>query len=721
MTFLRLLRILLANRRLLVLLPLAMAVMVFVLTRDGKKSYVARTMIYTGLASGYTLESGGDSRIDYFSVNNAFDNLINMIKARSTLEETGVRLLAEHLMLPAPNPFIASEATLVKLNERMTTPWQEELRKKSIADTEKELYRVLERQDKRMLEIVHGEELPYSVKGIQANLKVERQGSSDMVMIAYTAEDPAVAKRTVELLCQVFMHRYKDIKVGETGSVVAYFEEQLKLSLDRLNKVESDLKAFSSDNRIINFYEQSKLIASQERDINLAIEEEKSSLVGLEAALQDLEKKLSSRTGIASQSGLINKKRVQLTDLQSELTMLQMNQNLEANLASVSQLNGRIAALEQELRTDVADLYGRSFSEQGVPTDDLFNRWMDALISFDKSRAKVEVLGDIREDYVKQYDIFAPLGSGLNKLERQVGVAEREYLENLHSLNMSRLREQNLQLSTNLKMVDQPAFPTEPEPSKRLILVIAAFMGGVVLSLGYVLGKELLDTAVRSPQRATALTGLPFAGASAHKEQKDRRVQLESVEDKLTNQLVSTLQTSTKSIPHGETIYCILFSLHANEGKSYVGENLVAALQQIGERAHLLVPETAQAQNSELVSTYKLQQDASKPIKVLEDVLSTHTALDRYTYLFIEIPAVVDHVLPLELIRLAHLSLLVVAADRHWGNADKFSLGRYLDIANNPAQVVLNKAQTEFLDDIIGEIPKRRSWLRRFIKEKLAR
>ncbi|RIJ42525.1 GumC family protein [Pontibacter oryzae] len=721
MTFLRLLRILLANRRLLVLLPLAMAVTVFLLTRDGKKSYVARTMIYTGLASGYTLESGGDSRIDYFSVNNAFDNLINMIKARSTLEETGVRLLAEHLMMPAPDPYVCSEATLVQLNERMTTPWQEQLRKKSVAETEKELYRVLERQDKRLLEIIHGEELPYSLKGIQANLKVERQGSSDMVMIAYTAEDPAVAKRTVELLCQVFMHRYKDIKVGETGSVVAYFEEQLKFSLDRLNKVEADLKSFSSDNRIINFYEQSKIIASQERDINLAIEEEKSSLVGLEAALQDLEKKLSSRTGIATQSSLINKKRLQLTELQSQLTMLQMNQNLEANLSDVSRLNGRITGLEQELRADVADLYGRSFSTQGVPTDDLFNRWMDALISFDKSRAKVEVLSDIREEYVKQYDIFAPLGSGLNKLERQVGVAEREYLENLHSLNMSRLREQNLQLSTNLKMVDQPAFPTEPEPSKRLVLVIAAFMGGVVLSLGYVLGKELLDTSVRSPQRATTLTGLPFAGASAHQEQKDRRVHLDLVEDKLLNQLISTLQTTTKAIPHGETICCILFSLHASEGKSSVGEKLVAGLQQIGERAHLLVPEADQARQTSLVSTYKQRQSINKPVKALDDVISVSIAPNNYTYLFLEIPAVADHVLPLELIQQAQLSLLVLDADRRWGNADKFSLGRYLDVAKHPAHVVLNKVQTEFLYDIIGEIPKKRSWLRRIIKEKLTR
>ena len=35
-------------------------------------------MVYTGLASGYSIESQGDSKVDFFGTNIAFDNLINV-------------------------------------------------------------------------------------------------------------------------------------------------------------------------------------------------------------------------------------------------------------------------------------------------------------------------------------------------------------------------------------------------------------------------------------------------------------------------------------------------------------------------------------------------------------------------------------------------------------------------------------------------------------------
>jgi hypothetical protein len=59
--------------------------------------YSSQTILYTGLASGSSIEM--DKTFNYQATNTAFDNLINIIESRETQEEVA-RLLAMHIMLP---------------------------------------------------------------------------------------------------------------------------------------------------------------------------------------------------------------------------------------------------------------------------------------------------------------------------------------------------------------------------------------------------------------------------------------------------------------------------------------------------------------------------------------------------------------------------------------------------------------------------------------------
>jgi uncharacterized protein involved in exopolysaccharide biosynthesis len=89
-------------------------------------------------------------------------------------------------------------------------------------------------------------------------------------------------------------------------------------------------------------------------------------------------------------------------------------------------------------------------------------------------------LKDIKHEYDLKYDRFAPLGSTVSRYEREIGVIEKEYLSILGSLNLSKIREQNLMMSINLRVIDPPIYPTKAEPSKRSTLIVAAFMAGLI-------------------------------------------------------------------------------------------------------------------------------------------------------------------------------------------------------------------------------------------------
>lgn len=64
-------------------------------TRHMQGGYDVKATLYTGVASGYNLES--DKRTDWATVQNSMDNLISIMQAESTLNECACDYLPEFL------------------------------------------------------------------------------------------------------------------------------------------------------------------------------------------------------------------------------------------------------------------------------------------------------------------------------------------------------------------------------------------------------------------------------------------------------------------------------------------------------------------------------------------------------------------------------------------------------------------------------------------------
>lgn len=702
MTFTRLKRLLNEHKRMLLFFPLLLALLVFVFTGHMRRQYTSKTVIYTGLVSGYTLETGEGAKVDYLAINNSFDNLINTVRSRITIEEVGVRLLAQHLMMKKANSKIASRETLDELDAQIPAELKKRLvDEKSFPKTVQNIYLAFNKEEKAIVDLLNSKEGYYSELGISSRLKVERIGTSDMVEISYTAYDPAVAQYTLKILTSIFLGRYRKIKAEETGSVVAYFEEQLKKALERLRGGEDRLKDFSTKNQIINYYEQTKYIAAQQRDIELEIQDEQSNLAAASAALRKLDEKLSIRKDITLKSAQINQDRDSISDLSSKLAILEVNTN--ADLDKIEALKRHIGLLEGKLKQDISSLYDSHNSTEGVPSKALFEEWVDALVAVDKGKARLKVMDEVRRDYQRFYNQFAPLGSGLNRLEREVSVAEREYLEILHSLNMSKLRERNLEFSSKLRIMDSPIFPLKANPSKRLILVIGSLLAGLFLCMGYIAGKEYLDTTIRDPERAENLTGLSFAGALPLAGRSNKPAHYAQMEYKLLNQCLSKLKLRPHNQAAGTPFVIILFSIREEEGKTYFGNRLADRLNRTGNPTLLCEPFNKKKQIDKSAFQYKLPANFSS-VTSLQQL--TSRTLDSYNYVILEIPSVLNYPMPIELIQKADLSLLLVTAERTWEEADNYALASFREVARQPVLLVLNKMKTDYLESIIGKISR---------------
>ena len=108
MSLFALIKLIRANLTTLLLIPVVMGLLVTILTQDSPQAYTTKAKVYTGIASGYSIESQQNASFNFFAINNAFDNLIDLIKSRSTLEETALRLYALHLIQDEAAPILIS-------------------------------------------------------------------------------------------------------------------------------------------------------------------------------------------------------------------------------------------------------------------------------------------------------------------------------------------------------------------------------------------------------------------------------------------------------------------------------------------------------------------------------------------------------------------------------------------------------------------------------------
>lgn len=90
---------------LLLSVSLLLGVLTTLMTRDPKLAYTSKTTLYTGLATGSTIEM--DKAFNYSLTNTAFDNLLNIIKSRETQQDVAIRLLSQHLLLRHRTPSIS--------------------------------------------------------------------------------------------------------------------------------------------------------------------------------------------------------------------------------------------------------------------------------------------------------------------------------------------------------------------------------------------------------------------------------------------------------------------------------------------------------------------------------------------------------------------------------------------------------------------------------------
>ena len=558
-------------------------------------------------------------------------------------------------------------------------------------------------------------------------ITVKRVQGSDLVELSFNTTDPGICKQTILFAIDAFKRNYKRLKENQSDNVVAYFKDRVAESSMNLQAAENRLLKFNQDNNIINYYEQTRHISEQKQILETRFFEENMTLNSADSVIKELNKQLANQKGVAELNTNILKDRNKLSEITYKIAVNELNNSSDPKtIQAIAELKKEQLDLRQKITDNVNNVYSLQFSAQGVNTDDMLAQWLKSTLTYEETKAKVEALKERRTEFQKTYEQFAPLGAKLSRIEREINVYEQQYLSVLSSLNLAKLKQQNLTLQSNIKTVDPPYFPLVAEASKRKLLIAAAGIIGLMLVLFVILVLEYFDNTIKTPTRAEELTELKLLSAYPKITKKTKGINFDFVSNRLTEQAIQKMRSLLEAdgSQNKKPINVLLFSTQITDGKSYIQHALNLKLQEFGYSVlsvNYKLPDykpkfTYTAPEEYKPIEYNLALDSFNKASVQEVIGEEHNTTN-YDFVLIEIPSTTHHAFPPGLAKDADFGIMVVRANRPWTTSDTNSLKAVTQFLKVDPVVLLNGVQAEALEVLLGELPKHRSKIRRVVKK----
>jgi len=564
-------------------------------------------------------------------------------------------------------------------------------------------------------ELLHYDQHPhYSIASIQ-QLQIYRINNSDLVRLIYTSDDPGICQQTLKIIAQTFVKNYKALKENQTDLVVAYFKRQVDSADQQLQAAEDRLLKFNKKNNIINYAEQTKYIAAQKEDLDLYYQNEQVRMAQASASLRELETKLTRRDSIYLKSDMINQKRKQFADVSEKILINEIAEDYNQLISDeIGRLRKESDRLRDEIKLYVDQLYLYSHSTQGVPISSLLEEWLKNALIYEEAKASLVVLSRRKMDFVRTYQRFAPLGAMLKRIEREITVAEQSYHELLRSLNLAKMRQQNLKMATNIRIVDPPYFPLNARASKAKYLVVAAFLIGFLMVAFIILILEYFDASLRNPERVADNVNLKLAGAYPYVGSNIQMKNMVKITNRLIEMIIQNLKmqlTHNAVYPAQKPYFILFFSTQDNTGKTLLSHKIANKLRTYGEKVMILnytseLTLESHDEDFNMDYPYDIKGDFVKASSLKDLIDRNILRLENYAYdyIFLEIPSIVFNSYPLELMHDIDASLMIIKSNNKWNKADKSALEMLESVLREKPMVVLNEAEDYAVEELISGI-----------------
>ena len=682
----------------LAILPLIAMIVAWFATRNMERVYDANTTIYTGMITGYNIEGGTGSAGGNQQTN--ITNLILIIQTDNTIHEVALRLFARCMMYGNKNKdnnYITAEHF-----RQLDASVPAEVKALINHNNEQETYRNLKAyekptQDNFLFGLLNYHQY-FGINNITSRLKVLQLNNSDIIDIAYSANDPGVCYNTLDILNEVFARQYRDLRYGETLNVIKFFEKEVARLYKVLTEAENDLIKYNVKHRIINYGEQTKQLASLEAGQQTKDNELRMNIATTEALIAYLKRQLGDRAKIIESNQTYTSLVRDITRLQSRIANLKLmssengggNTEAQIELAKAErQLNETTKKVKELSHSLEASNYS---TDTGVRANSLIDRWLEQVLLLEQTKAELGAQDIMKENINNQFLFYSPIGATLARKDRHIGFIEANYIQMLGALNAARLRQRNLQMSTAvLRILNPPVFPLNAQPTNRMMTLLGAFGLTFVFTALYFFIIEMLDRTLRDRMRSEQITKIPVMGCFPKESTLRYRRFNKTISDMALRQLSKSI------LPHfkeGQQNVLNLLSTDAANGKSYIAQELENYWLSLGlQIRRLTYDEDFLAEDSRYLMAKNIKD-------ICPDIMPNEIAI-------IEYPNLDDNTISTSLLNMGTINLMITRANRTWKDIDQKALKDIEARLENKDTLFmyLTEASRYAVEEFVGQLP----------------
>jgi len=447
-----------------------------------------------------------------------------------------------------------------------------------------------------------------SIKSLSGKIKVDALKGTDVLKVNYIDEDPQVAASVVDKLVALFIEQnIRDNRI-EAGAARKFILKQLPQSEKIVQEAEFALRQFKEKNNVTYFVEESASNIRTVQDLKIKISDVQVQLVDITARLNNLKRQTNldiSEADFAYKLTQVPGIQGMLTEIQSVESQLATEKaRFQAQNPTVLNLAEKLADLETLLQQRISQSTGNSqqVNWRSLQIGDIQESQVQELLQTEKERIGLEQqLVKMNSDLSLQQErsrVWPKLEQSLKELERKVAASRTTY-----EALLSRSQEINVaenQNVANIRVISQPLLPTEPFNSRKLMIVMASGILGILLGVGVTLVVDMTDKSLKTAEEAkklfpyNLLTIIPnlYSGIETFEMRETGlsfpRLTSSDMYDLQTCDAYQMLQANLSFCSESEPKTITVTSSVSNEGKSRICANLAIAMAQ-GERRVLLI------------------------------------------------------------------------------------------------------------------------------------
>jgi capsular exopolysaccharide synthesis family protein len=413
------------------------------------------------------------------------------------------------------------------------------------------------------------------IDALGKSVTVKLMRGTRLISVVAENRNPAVAQKIAQSLVSEYVRSNLEQHIGVSREANKFLMEEADRLKAKLEKSEQALQAYKESKHSVSLEESQNIIVEKLKELNQKLTMAKAERLKLESDVAEAHKLAGRRP----------EDLMAISSIASSVSVLEQKKKVTEQEGIVASLNQRYLPEHPKL------IQAQSLLKE--LKDELARTILKAAEAIDTSYAAAKATEDKFAAVLKEQEQEA---LELNKIAIPFNVLAREVESDREMYNsvLTRLKETDITKDVDqdaIRVVEPASVPERPIRPRVVVVGMGGLLAGLLAGIGLCLALHMLDSSLKTVDRAEAYLGLPAIAAIpvGKKVSSSATLSLVSEPNSAVAETFRTLRTSLSLLGSQAERQTFLFTSAApGEGKSFCSANQAVAFAQQGARTLLI-------------------------------------------------------------------------------------------------------------------------------------